>query len=364
SSDGNGQGEFVIMDTSYDEVARLGAGNGRAGDLHEFQLTEDGTALVLVYEESSADLSSVGGEADGATQDNFVQEIDIESGEVLLEWNASEHVPVSDTYAELDEDADVPFDWFHVNSVGADDAGGLLLSARNTHAVYYIDRETGELRWVLGGKSSDFTMTDETTFAWQHDARWTRDGMLSLFDNQAAPSPKEESRAIVLDLDEEQGTVELVHERTNPEPIRAFSQGNAQVLDDGATLVGWGSGSRITEFDAGGEPMIEVKLAPAETYRAYRMPWRGEPTTSPDSVVEAADDGGLDVYVSWNGSTNVDRWQILGGDTDDDLVPLATVAKDGFETSTTVDDADYFAVAAMDSDGAVLGTSDVTTTDG
>ncbi|NED99726.1 arylsulfotransferase family protein [Phytoactinopolyspora halotolerans] len=374
SHEGHGDGEFVIMDSSYEEIARIGGGDGRPGDLHEFELTDDGTALVLAYETEPADLRPFGGEADGEMLNNYVQEIDIETGEVLLEWDASEHVEMSDTYDDLggdDEDADEgededePFDWFHVNSVVEDDDGGLLISARNTHAVYYIDRETGEIRWVLGGRSSDFTMTDETTFAWQHDARWTEDGLLSLFDNQAAPSPRDESRAIVLDLDEERGTVQLVEERTNPERIRAFSQGNAQRLDDGGVLVGWGSGSAMTEFDADGAAVMQAILAPAETYRAYRMPWTGDPASPPDVAAQASGDGQVVVYMSWNGSTEVTQWRVLGGDAEDRLRPVTTVGKDGFETAVAVDDADYVdyvAVEALDSSGAVLGTSDVVPT--
>ncbi|WP_165367938.1 arylsulfotransferase family protein [Phytoactinopolyspora endophytica] len=370
SHEGHGSGEFVIMDSSYQEVARIGAGNDRAGDLHDFELTDDGTALVLAYETEPADLTPFGGDEDGEMLNNYVQEIDVETGEVLLEWDASEHVPMSDTYDELggdddeeEDDEDAPFDWFHVNSVAEDDDGGLLVSARNTHAVYYLDRETGDVRWILGGKSSDFAMDEETTFTWQHDARWTESGELSLFDNQALPKTADESRAIVLELDEEAGTVDLVEERTNPEPILAGSQGNTQMLDGGGVFVGWGSGSSMTEFDADGEAVMQATLEPAESYRAFRMPWEGTPATPPDVTVEGTDDGQIDVYMSWNGATEVDQWRLLGGEAEDALEPVETVGRDGFETLAQVDDVDFIAVEALDSSGAVIGTSDVVSTD-
>src|SRR5690606_33712321 len=63
--DGWGQGVFVIADDSYEEVARVKAGNGRAGDLHEFQLTDEGTALIGIYEKEQVDLSAFGGPEDG-----------------------------------------------------------------------------------------------------------------------------------------------------------------------------------------------------------------------------------------------------------------------------------------------------------
>jgi hypothetical protein len=40
----HGQGEYVIADTSYSEVARVQGGNGYIGDLHKFFLTPQGRA--------------------------------------------------------------------------------------------------------------------------------------------------------------------------------------------------------------------------------------------------------------------------------------------------------------------------------
>src|SRR5690606_20702320 len=44
---GYGEGEAVIMDSSYREIARLQLGGGLQADLHDVVLTERGTALLL-----------------------------------------------------------------------------------------------------------------------------------------------------------------------------------------------------------------------------------------------------------------------------------------------------------------------------
>src|SRR5262245_10120886 len=44
-----GEGEGVIADTSYRELARVSAGNGYPADLHEFQVSPTGEALIAVY---------------------------------------------------------------------------------------------------------------------------------------------------------------------------------------------------------------------------------------------------------------------------------------------------------------------------
>src|SRR5262245_46510398 len=46
---GYGQGQGVIMDATYSELARVSAGNGYQADLHEFLLTPENTALITVY---------------------------------------------------------------------------------------------------------------------------------------------------------------------------------------------------------------------------------------------------------------------------------------------------------------------------
>lgn len=370
SQDGYGSGEFVIADASYREVARVRAGNGRAGDLHEFQLTDAGTALLLVYEPEPADLTAVGGPADGTMLNNYVQEVDVATGEVVFEWSARDHVDVADSYRELvpdaaatdderDEDgsAEAPFDWFHVNSAADGGDGTVIVSARNTHAVYAVDRATGELRWTLGGRSSDFELDDDATFAWQHDARPLPDGTLGLFDNQAAPPVGDASRGLVLRLDEEAGEATVVRELVHPDGVLAGSQGNMQVLDGGGAIVGWGSEGRVTEFDPDGDIVFDATWAPADSYRVYRMPWTGRPAAPPD-VVAASGDGGVDVHVSWNGATEVAEWRVLGGDDAASLTELATAAKDGFETTVTVDAVAHVAVEALAADGSVLATTE------
>lgn len=375
SNDGHGQGEFVVMDSTYTEIARVTLTDGLDGDLHEFQLTDDGTALVLAYEPREADLTEVDGPEDGWVLDNHVQEIDIETGEVLFDWRALGNVPFTDSYRELvadaatnederDEDGseELPMDWFHVNSV-EDDGDAFLVSARNTHAVYRILKESGEIDWILNGKSSDFEMGEGTVFAWQHDARRQDDGTITILDNAANPPVADRSRGIRLDVDPDAGTATLVTEYAHPDDVLAGSQANMQVLDNGNVVIGWGSEGRVTEFTAEGEIVFDATWAPADSYRVYRMPWVGEPTDPPDVVAESAGDA-VDVHVSWNGATEVASWRVLAGADEASLAEAGAADRDGFETTIAVPGAAVVQVEALDAAGAVIGTSDVVTVDG
>lgn len=105
STGGHGAGTGVILDTSYAQVATVSAGGGLDADLHEFNLTDRGTALITVYETIPADLSSIGGPKQGFMYDCRAQEIDVATGAVLLDWKASDHIPVSETYLGLSQNA-------------------------------------------------------------------------------------------------------------------------------------------------------------------------------------------------------------------------------------------------------------------
>jgi Arylsulfotransferase (ASST) len=94
---GYGQGEYQILDNSYREVARVRAGNGYDGDHHEFLITPEDTALFTIYHKMPMDLSSVGGPKEGTVLDGIVQEVDIETGEVLFEWHSLEHVGIEES---------------------------------------------------------------------------------------------------------------------------------------------------------------------------------------------------------------------------------------------------------------------------
>ena len=229
-----------IFDDAYREISRIRAGNGYRGDLHEFLITPQDTALLTAYAEVEvpADLSPVGGGKYGAVWDGIAQEVDIETGEVHFEWHSLDHVGVEESYVAPLEDPAYIYDYFHINSIAVDYDGDLLISARNTWTVYKVDRQSGEVLWRLGGKVSDFEIGEGTRTISQHDARRQEDGTITIFDNDAHPQVHEQSRAILLRLVEEEMSATLLREYASPEKVLSTSQGNAQLLSNGNVMVG------------------------------------------------------------------------------------------------------------------------------
>jgi hypothetical protein len=317
--------------------------------------------LVTVYVTTDRDLSSVGGPRDGQVVDSVVQEIDIESGRVLLEWSSLRHVGLEESYKPMPTRAADAWDYFHVNSVDVDRDGNLLVSARNTHAVYKLDRTTGRVMWRLGGKRSDFAMGTGTRFAWQHDARRQRDGSLTLFDNQASPKRAPQSRGLAIALDERRRRATRLRQYTHPRRLLSNNQANMQVLGNGNVMIGWGFHPYATEFAPRGRVLFDARFADPGTssYRAYRFAWNATPATSPDVAVRRSGSR-MTVYASWNGATGVVRWRVLAGASADSIQPVATGRRRGFETALPVRDVQgCVAVEALDRAGRVLGASPV-----
>ncbi|MGL6278453.1 MAG: arylsulfotransferase family protein, partial [Gaiella sp.] len=358
-------GSFAIADASYRIVGRVRAGNGYLADLHDIVLTSRGTALITIYNEVKADLTSIGGSVEGRLVEGIVQEIELRSGRVLFEWHSLDHVALEES-SELRPTQDGNVDYFHLNSIGVDGDGHLLLSARHTSAVYKIHRRTGKVMWRLGGTRSDFALGPGVAFGYQHDARRREDGTITLFDNAASlPTATEPpSRAIRLRLDERARRATLVREYRTPDTRVAWAMGNAQQLRDQGLLVGWGMHPAVTELDRRGRVRFDARFrGRSVSYRAFRSPWVGRPAAPPDLALVRASTGVPAAYASWNGATEVAGWQVLAGTRRTDLRPVKTVRARGFETAIALPSLPAFArVTALDRAGAVLGSSPIVAT--
>ena len=356
------EGEDVIVNRAYQRVATVRGAEGYSADLHEFRLTRGGTALVTASVPVKADLSSVGGPRDGSVLDSVVQEIDVHTGRLLWAWHALGHVPISACEVGKPQ-ADQPYDYFHINSIQQLPNGNLLVSARNTWAVYEISRATGHVLWTLGGKNSNFRMGKGTNFYWQHDAQLHPHGLLTVFDDGATPKEEDQSRALEINLDLHSMRASLKHAYTHSPPLLAGAQGNVQLLPNGNVLVGWGTAPVFSEYAPSGKQIWDGQFTPpVYSYRAYRSPWKAQPATLPAISVNTGQGGTVTVYASWNGATDVARWQLLAGKSKNDLAPVTTVKKTGFETAIHAKTSDrYLAVRALSDSGRALATSKVTT---
>jgi hypothetical protein len=359
SGAGLGIGEDVIKDSSYRPIATVRAANGLSADLHDFELTRQGTALITAYYPVYWNLSSIGGPTRAIVLDSVVQEIDVKTGLLLFQWNSLDHIPLSDSYEPLPQSAGAPYDYFHINAVQQQRDGSLIISARNTWAAYDVSEGTGKVNWTLGGRHSSFKLGAAASFAFQHDVRvHSRTGELTLFDNGAGPpSVHQQSRGLTLKLDPKRGTATVVKTVQHSPPLLASFEGDVQPLRDGDQFVGWGQQPFFTQFNARGQVVFEGRfVGNNSSYRAYRFQWSATPGTRP-AVAASTSGQTTTVSASWNGATTVAAWRVLAGSAPGQLRAQSSAQRTGFESRLTIPAAAYVAVQALDARGHVLATS-------
>jgi Arylsulfotransferase (ASST) len=367
---GFGQGEDVIYNTAYQEVASVRAGNGYDADLHEFRLTPEGTAWIDIFDPIYMDLSAYHGLSNGTINDSVIEEVDVKTGLVMWQWHALGHIPIGESHNPAPK-ANYPWDYVHINSIdpgptgqepaaGADQPGDVLLSSRNTWALYNVNIDSGAVLWRLGGDHSSFKLGPGTHTYWQHDAAWQPGGLISVFDNGSDPPMEKQSRGLVLDPSLSNHTVTLVKALTNPtRTLLASSQGDMLSLPGENWLMGYGGLPNFTEYDNSGHVLLDGTLGKnVQDFRTYLTPWSGQPASAPAVVARPGVGGTIAVSTSWNGATEVASWRVLAGSSPSTLAAAGAGQRTGFQTTIAVAGAGpYVAVQALDSSGAVIGTS-------
>lgn len=285
---GHENSQAVILDSSYEEVARARAFGLSNTNGHDFLIRRDGSKVFLSFEQRTGNFSDEGGPPAARFFEGIVQEVDPQ-GNVTFEWDTSEHVPLSDSYRSLP-------DPFHINSVVVAPDGDFIVSERGINQVIRIDRTTGEIVWRLGGDSSDFQIVADPLggFCGQHTASLLPNGNILLFDNGQALSGGLRSksngcqvsgsdrgrttRVVEYALDEETMIATLVWSYWAP--TFAPAQGSAQRLPSGNTMVGWGvndAGLLASEIDPAGNEVFKLQVtmpdgSRAFGYRVFRFP--------------------------------------------------------------------------------------------
>lgn len=357
-----GQGERVLVNNHYEQVATVRAQSGPPLDLHAFLVTPQGTALCDAFEPRIMDLTSIGGAKNTTVYGWLVEEIDIATGKTLFTWSSFDHVDFAESVIAPPTSPGNWYDYFHGNSIDFAPDGNLIISARNTSTIYKLDRTSGEVLWRLRGArtgvapSPSISLQPRSESFWmQHDARWNADGTLSMFDDGGGPPYEHSARGLVLTIDEHAATATV--KQAFDLGLRVSYQGSTRLQPNGNWLVDWGELGRITEFSPAGDIVFDMAFS-GQSYIAVRSPWAGIPPRPPDVAAERAGTGTARVWASWNGSTNVRSWRVLAGSDPHSLAPAGIFPWADLETAMTVHTTGtVLAVEALDGQGHSLATS-------
>lgn len=384
---GRGNGVVHLLNKSYESVANVtlpgnfveltpNASYASNIDLHEIKLTPRGTVLVTANNVTQADLSSVGGPEDGWIVNCFVYEIDIATNEILFEWDSLSHLdqlPLKYSLYPLGSEGytgatqEKAWGYFHINAVALFE-DGYIVSSRYFCSAIAVGRD-GRVKWRLQGRDGgDFTLGNGTNFCYQHDIRAApsnstncgfslhmHDNANSPIDNNTVPTS-----GLLLDVDIASKQVSLNKRYVNASGlIFSTAQGDYQPLSNGNVFLGHGWVPVSEEYAPSGEILSTIQYGAAIkrpqggfysteasgkattlSYRTFKQTWIGCPMTKPH-IVAQIEDHGTDVYVSWNGATEISGWEIYGGWTAGNLSCIATVPRTGFETVAHIQRVNY-----------------------
>jgi Arylsulfotransferase (ASST) len=258
--------------------------------------------------------------------------------------------------------------------------GHYLISARYTNTIYKISAIDGSILWRLGGELSDFELLDGFNFTSQHHARLQSENetmtMITLFDNasddsgrQAPTSRCSSGKLIALDTTTSPMTARLIQQWERPDGLLTDKRGNVQILPNTNVVVGWGDRGYLSEFAPDGRRILDAEYMSSRfgNYRAYKFSFTGSPM-EPPALRTFAYGSGMSLadmvsvfYVSWNGATEVAKWNFYGSHKKSGRFSMVgSSAKTGFETSyMSARYIKYTYAEAISSDGRILGKSHV-----
>ena len=279
-------GRHIVTDTSLTPIDTFKCGNGYSADSHDFLLLPNGHALLFASDREPVDMSLIvpGGKPDATVIGAVIQELDASKNVVFQwrTWDYFDYLPITSSYMDLTQQT---IDYVHGNALDVDENGNILFSMRHTSNIIKIDRNTGDIIWILGGKTNQFTFINDhesnspNYFSFQHNVSVLSNGNITLFDNGDQHSPQY-SRGVEYKLDEQNKTATMVWEYRHSPDIYAGSGGSVQRLPNGNTVIGWSRGGSsngfpvFTEVHPDNSIAMEMFFPDGEfSYRSYKFPW-------------------------------------------------------------------------------------------
>ena len=235
-----------------------------------------GSAFVTAYSPVQASLASAGGSGAASRSTASIQEIDIHTGLVMWEWHSLGHVGLSESYSKLPrQPPTTPFDYFHINSLDADRHGNLLVSARNTWALY-------EINAAHAARSPGASAASRRRFALGAGVRVRLPAQRHLASRRRHQPVRRRGRARPSNRPRAARSSSSTQAARPPRssgqlcargaPLTTGSQGNVQALPGGGWMVGWGGLPNFTEFDAARRRSSSTRSFPRGRVQLPRLP--------------------------------------------------------------------------------------------
>ncbi|MGI9044874.1 MAG: arylsulfotransferase family protein [Gemmatimonadaceae bacterium] len=260
---------WTEIDPLGDVTRTLGCARGLQPRFHDLLAQPDGSYWLLCDQPRTVNLTAAGGPAQQLVLGTGIQHQSA-AGEVLFEWTPFDHFEVDLQALEPADRTGPMINWTHGNALDLDTDGNLLVSFRNLSEVTKINTRNGAVMWRMGGSRNQFTFVNTTApaFARQHSIRATGAGQFLLLDNLGNTLG---SRAERYEYDEARRIVRASGSHASSTGAVAQTGGSTQSLPGGRTLVSFGSGGSVEEYDAEGNVVWRIEGNPGYVFRAHRI---------------------------------------------------------------------------------------------
>ena len=189
-----------------------------------------------------------------------------------------------------------------------------MISARNTWTLYELNTLTGQVLLRIGGKHSEVKLASGTATAFQHDATMLGNGTISIFDNGGVPKVQPQSLGLVVSVNPATKTDTLVAQFAHPSSTVLRQPGRHPAAGQWRHVRRLGRRALLLRVQRLGAALLfdGHMHGSYESYRTYRFPWVGTPSTAP-AIAAVGANAEVTVYASWNGATQVTSWRVFAG---------------------------------------------------
>ena len=313
--DGDGVGAGLRHQTTS-QIATVHAGNGYSFDLHEFTITPRNTALVLAYERYKRDLRPWGGPKRRArSSTTSSRRSTSRPALVLFEWHSFGNVSPTESYIAGADRAPASSGSTSTSTrPRSTPDGNFLISARNTLGDLQ-DQPRHRQDHVAPGRQEVRPSSSARACASTGSTAPARSPTARSRSTTTRPRrrSRKTSRALTLKLDEQAKTATLVQRASSTRAsLLSASQGNVETLPNGnrssagARSAGSPSSTPTGQGRLRRPPRPRQRQLPRVPLPVDRARRRRRRRSSPTT-----DERQHTARVSWNGATEVARWQLL-----------------------------------------------------
>lgn len=195
---------------------------------HDYERLANGNTLIIKWEDIPKSIVrriKGGYNADDDNPDEMLGDVVIEvdpQGEIVREWKSWHHFdPKTEIICPLDHRRE----WSHGNSISLSPKGDWLLSFRRINLVCEVRARSGKIKWRLPAGTTHH----------QHDAKYSSESTITIFDNGVHRKSMDYSRVIEVDAK----TREVLWEYADNPPFSFYTimGGSVDRLPNGNMLI-------------------------------------------------------------------------------------------------------------------------------